>query len=53
MDAVSSASLMEEDGKLIGNSQLLAIIIQNSVGGELYAIQTEKKYPSGYSDTVL
>lgn len=52
VDAVSGASLMEEDGKLIGNSQLLATMVQNSVGGELYAIQTEKKYPSSYSDTV-
>ena len=52
VDAVSSASLMEEDGKLIGNSQLLATMIQNAVGGELYAIQTEKKYPSSYGDTV-
>ena len=33
---------MEEDGKIIGNSQLLATMVQNSVGGELYAIQTEK-----------
>ena len=52
VDAVSSASLMEQDGKLIGNSQLLATMVQNSVGGELYAIQTEKKYPSSYGDTV-
>lgn len=52
VDAVSSASLMEGDGNLIGNSQLLATMVQNAVGGELYAIQTEKKYPSAYSDTV-
>lgn len=52
VDAVSSASLMEENGELIGNSQLLAVMVQHSVGGELYAIQTEKKYPSGYNDTV-
>lgn len=52
VDAVSSASLMEEDGRLIGNSQLLATMIQNAAGGEVYAIQTEKKYPSGYGDTV-
>lgn len=50
--AVSSASLMEENGTLIGNSQLLAAIVQNSAGGDLYAISTEKKYPSSYSDTV-
>ena len=52
VDAVSSASLMEENGTLIGNSQLLATMIQNSVGGDFYAILTEKKYPSGYNDTV-
>ena len=51
VDAVSSASLMEEDGELIGNSQLLAEMIRNAAGGDLYAIQTVKKYPSGYGDT--
>lgn len=52
VDAVSSASLMEDDGELIGNSQLLAAMVQKSVGGEIYAIRTEKRYPSSYGDTV-
>lgn len=52
VDAVSSASLMEENGTLIGNSQLLAAMVWNSVGGDIYAISTEKKYPSSYNDTV-
>ncbi len=52
VDAVSSASLMKDDGTLVGNSQLLAAMIHNAVGGEVYAIQTVKKYPSAYSDTV-
>lgn len=52
VDAVSSASLMKDDGTLVGNSQLLATMVYNAVGGELYAIQTEKKYPSSYGDTV-
>lgn len=52
VDAVSSASLMEDNGTLVGNSQLLASMVHNAVGGELYAIQTEKKYPSAYSETV-
>lgn len=51
VDAVSSASLMEENGELIGNSQLLAAMVQNAVGGDVYPIRTEKKYPSGYGDT--
>ena len=52
MDAVSSASLMKDNETLVGNSQLLATMVYNAVGGELYGIQTEKKYPSAYSDTV-
>ena len=52
VDAVSSASLMKDNETLVGNSQLLATMIYNAVGGELYGIQTEKKYPSAYSDTV-
>lgn len=52
VDAVSSASLMKDDGTLVGNSQLLATMVYNAVGGGLYGIQTEKKYPSAYSDTV-
>lgn len=52
VDAVSSASLMKDGGTLVGNSQLLATMVHNAVGGEVYAIQTEKKYPSSYSDTV-
>lgn len=51
VDAVSSASLMEENGELIGNSQLLAAMVQNAVGGDIYPIRTEKRYPSGYGDT--
>ena len=52
VDAVSSASLMKDNKTLVGNSQLLATMVYNAVGGELYGIQTEKKYPSAYSDTV-
>ncbi len=52
VDAVSSASLMKDNETLVGNSQLLATMVYNAVGGELYGIQTEKKYPSAYSDTV-
>lgn len=52
VDAVSGASLMLDGDRLIGNSELLAKMVQNSVGGDLYAITTEKKYPSSYNDTV-
>ena len=48
VDAVASASLMEDSGRLIGNSELLAKMVQNSVGGDIYAITTQKRYPSSY-----
>ena len=52
VDAVSGASLMTDNGELIGNSQLLAEMIQNAASGDLYAIRTEKHYPSTYSGTI-
>lgn len=52
-DAVSGASLMLADGKLMGNTQLLADMIGNAAGCDVKAITlTGEKYPSGYSDTV-
>ena len=52
VDAVASASLMKDGDTLIGNSELAAKVITSSVGGDIYAITTEKKYPSTYSATV-
>lgn len=51
VDAVSGASLMLDGDTLTGNSQLLAAMVQNAVGGDVYAIRTEKQYPSGYGAT--
>ena len=52
VDAVSSASLMEENGKLIGNSELIAEIVKNATGFDEYAITVDKKYSSSYGATV-
>ena len=52
-DAVAGASLMiNEDADLMGNSQVIGQMIQNAVGGDILSINTKKKYPSSYSDTV-
>ena len=51
VDAVSSASLMNDGGKLVGNSELLSKMIANATGYPLYAIKTKNKYPSSYVDT--
>ena len=53
VDAVSSASLMiDEEGKLIGNAELLAEMVQNATGAVLYPIRVKDRYPSTYSGTV-
>ena len=53
VDAVSGASLLLDESKeLMGNSQVIALMIQDAIGGELVSINTEKKYPSAYSDTI-
>ena len=52
VDAVSGASLMLDDKKIIGNAQMIAELVQSIVGGEIFTIQTEKIYPADYGQTV-
>ena len=51
VDAVSGASLMLDDKEIIGNAQMIAELVQSIVGGEIFALQTEKLYPADYSET--
>ena len=55
VDAVSGASLlkekMKENGALLGNAQVLALMIQNAIGGDIASIQTEEKYSASYNET--
>lgn len=52
VNAVSGASLLLSGDTLLGSSQVLAEMIQDGAGGDLYAIHTQKKYPSSYNGTV-
>ena len=52
VDAVSGASLMEENGKLIGNAGLLGDMVQSITGFDRFEITVEKKYSSSYGDTI-
>lgn len=52
VDAVSGASLVKANGTLYGNSQVLALMIQNAIGGDIASIQTEKNYPASYNETI-
>ena len=52
VDAVSSASLMDEDGSLVGNAELLSDMAEQITGFARYEIVVEKKYSSSYGATV-
>ncbi|WP_410511197.1 flavodoxin [Paenibacillus sp. BR2-3] len=52
VDAVASASLNLQDGVLAGNTEIIADMIQDTVGGDLFLIETANKFPADY-DTVL
>ncbi|WP_418536818.1 flavodoxin [Odoribacter laneus] len=46
VDASSGASRVISNGKLYGNTEYVGHIISNATGGDLFAIQTERTYPS-------
>ena len=50
-DAISSASLIQKDGKIYGNTQYVASLIGQHTGGEMFLIETEEKYPADYDET--
>lgn len=52
VDAVSGASLMLDDKKILGNAQMIAKLVRSVTGGDIFALQTEKIYPADYSQTV-
>ena len=44
-DAVAGASIVVKDGEKMGNTEYIADIIQNTVGGDLFRIETVSDYP--------
>lgn len=44
-DAVTGASIVVEDGEVLGNVEFLTTIIQDTVGGDLFQIETVQQYP--------
>lgn len=51
VDAISSASLVNNDSELIGNTTIIANMIHDTVGGDLFQIMTVKSYPVDYDET--
>lgn len=51
VDVVTSASLRTGDKGLIGNTEVIADMVKEAVGGELFQIVTVKPYPGDYNET--
>lgn len=52
VDASTSASIQYRDGELTGNTGLVAGIIADAAGGDLFSILTVEQYPDSYDDTI-
>lgn len=52
VDASSGASRIIADDKLYGNTEYVARLIAEATGGSLFAIETEKKYPSPHKPLI-
>ena len=52
VDAIAGASIVVEDGEVMGNVEYMANIIQNTVGGELFQIETVQQYPLDHDSLV-
>ncbi len=51
-DAVSSASIVVKDNKKMGNTEYVAGVIQQTVGGDLFRIETVEEYPLDHDPLV-
>jgi flavodoxin len=52
VDTSSGASRIVADGKLQGNTEYIAAIIQQATKGELFAIRTVQQYPGTHKELV-
>lgn len=52
VDAVASASIVVSEGEKLGNTQYVAELIQNAIGGDLFRIETVTPYPLDHEPLV-
>ena len=52
VDATTSASIVKDGKKKRGTTEMLARLIQKETGGDLFRIQTKKKYPVSYDKVI-
>lgn len=53
VDTTSSASILKRGNEIVGNTQYLAELIQQSTQSDLFLIKTEERYPADYHETDL
>lgn len=51
-DAIAGASIVVEDGEKLGNTEYVANLIQETVGGDLFCIETAESYPLDHDPLV-
>ena len=52
VDAVAGASVVVKDGKKLGNVEYVAGLIQQTIGGDLFCIETVQQYPLDHDPLV-
>lgn len=52
VDAVAGASVVVKDGEVLGNTEYVARMIQDAVGGDLFRIETVDAYPLDHEPLV-
>ena len=52
IDGIGSASMQFADGKLVGNTQLMAMMIQKKTGGDIFEKKTKAPYPRDHKTLV-
>lgn len=50
VDTVAGASRVVVDGEVLGNSQYIAQVIQQEIGGDLFRIETVQEYPGSHDE---
>lgn len=52
VDAIAGASIVVRDGIVMGNVEYMASVIQETVGGDLFQIETVEQYPLDHDPLV-
>lgn len=52
VNAAAGASIVVNDGEVLGNTEYMASIIQDTIGGDLFQIETVQQYPLDHDPLV-